>query len=147
MKFTEASIKRVFILRLEHKDRVPDAIEKFAQMKEIRNGMCIMVGGVDKKSKIVVGPKNGDKMPPFPMEYMLNGVHEVAAVGTIFCNETGQPKLHMHAALGRKGKTRTGCVRLGINIWKTCEVVIFELINSSARRVKDKETGFELLEV
>jgi predicted DNA-binding protein with PD1-like motif len=53
----------------------------------------------------------------------------------------------MHAAFGRNEKTVTGCVRLGVDVWRIGEVVMLELTETSARRVVDKETGFEFLEV
>lgn len=36
----------------------------------------------------------------------------------------GQPKLHLHAALGRSGKTTTGCLRPGVKTWLVGEVII-----------------------
>ncbi|RJX22504.1 MAG: DUF296 domain-containing protein, partial [Ammonifex sp.] len=41
----------------------------------------------------------------------------------------------------------TGCTREGVTIWHIGEVIILELINSSAQRKIDPTTGFELLEV
>ena len=81
------------------------------------------------------------------MMTLLKGVHEGCGVGTIFVNEKGKPKLHMHASFGRNDKAVTGCVRLGVDVWQIGEIVILELAGASARRVKDKETGFELLDV
>ncbi|OGS23665.1 MAG: DNA-binding protein [Elusimicrobia bacterium RIFOXYB2_FULL_48_7] len=146
MKYSEAKIGRAFIIRLEDGDKIPDSIESFAEKNGIRSGMCILVGGIDDRGKIVVGPRHGDRMPPDPMAYVLKGAHEAAAVGTIFPDENNKPKLHMHAAMGRKGKTRTGCVRLGVTVWKMVEIVLIELTGNSARRVKDKATGFEMLQ-
>jgi hypothetical protein len=53
-------------------------------------------------------------------------VHEIAGVGTIFPDESGAPVLHMHAAMGRDGVTRAGCIRPGIEVWQLGEVVILE---------------------
>jgi len=33
-----------------------------------------------------------------------------------------------------------------VKIWQVCEVILIELLNTSARRVPDPETGFELLQ-
>jgi predicted DNA-binding protein with PD1-like motif len=68
-------------------------------------------------------------------------------VGTIFADEEGKPKLHMHASFGRKENTVTGCVRLGVDVWRIGEVVVMELTGVMARRAKNKETGFEFLEI
>jgi predicted DNA-binding protein with PD1-like motif len=37
-------------------------------------------------------------------------------------------------------------MRAGVQVWQIGEVVIFELIGTAAKRIKDKETGFEMLE-
>ncbi len=91
-------------------------------------------------------PKDGDAMPPEPMVILLKGVHESCGIGTIFTDEEGKPKLHMHASFGRNYNAITGCVRMGVDVWQIGEVVILELAGGSARRAKNKETGFELLE-
>ena len=77
----------------------------------------------------------------------LDGIHEVAGVGMIFPNERGEPVLHMHAALGRGGVTRAGCVRAGIDVWMIGEAVIRELVDSTSLRRRDPATGFELLDI
>ena len=80
------------------------------------------------------------------MLHELAGVHEIAGVGTIFPDESGKPVLHMHAALGREGITRAGCVRKGVDIWRVGEVIMIELLDNSATRKLDPSTGFELLD-
>lgn len=96
---------------------------------------------------MVVGPRDGTVFPPEPMVTLLRGVHEGCGVGTIFIDEEGKPKLHMHASFGRNDNAVTGCVRLGVDVWQIGEVVILELAAAKARRVKDKKTGFDLLDV
>ena len=147
MKYSEGTIGRVFVLRLEDGDHLPDTIETFAGAKNIRSGMCIFVGGINDGGKIVVGPEDGTKMPPVPMLFDLVGVHEVAAVGTIFSDADENPVLHMHAAMGRSGKTSTGCIRPGVDVWQIGEVIILEITDVNATRLKDPKTGFNLLEI
>ena len=147
MDFTEAKLGRIFILRLHQNDRLHEVIEKFASQKQVSSALCFFLGGAEDKSKVVVGPKDGKALPPEPMVTLLKGVHEACGVGTIFIDEQGKPKLHMHASFGRNDNAVTGCVRLGVDIWQIGEVVILELANSSAKREKDKDTGFEFLEV
>ena len=78
---------------------------------------------------------------------MLFRSSETIGVGTIFTNEDDQPKLHLHASMGSYNGVMTGCTRQGVDIWLVAEVVILELINHSATRKIDSESGFELLEV
>ncbi len=147
MQYTEAKMGRIFVLRLHDGDHLPDVLEAFAEQKKVSSALCFLVGGMKDKGRVVVGPKNGDVLPVEPMVTLLNGVHEVCGVGTIFLNEEGKPKLHMHASFGRGEKAVTGCVRKGMDVWRIGEVVVLELAGATAERVVDKETGFELLEV
>jgi len=147
MDFTEAKLGRIFILRLHQGERLHEVIEKFASQKKVSSALCFFLGGAEDNSKVVVGPKDGKVLPPEPMVTLLKGVHEGCGVGTVFTDEQGKPKLHMHASFGRNDNAVTGCVRLGVDVWQIGEVVILELAGVSARRAKDKETGFDLLEV
>ena len=122
-------------------------IEKFAEKKKIFSALCFFLGGAEDKSKVVVGPKDGKAMPPEPMVTLLKGVHEACGIGTIFTDEQGEPKLHMHASFGRNDSAITGCVRMGVDVWQIGEAVILELGDSQAKRIKNKDTGFEFLEV
>ncbi len=146
MDYSKAEIGRIFILRLHDGEILHEALESFAEKSKIHSALCFFLGGAEDKSKLVVGPKNGDVLPIEPMMTLLKGVHEGCALGTIFTDEEGKPKLHMHGSFGRNDNAVTGCVRLGVEVWCIGEVVMIELAGSSAKRVKNKETGFELLE-
>ncbi len=146
MNYTQTSLGRIFVLRLHQNECLHEIIENFAKEKQVKSGMCFFLGGAEDKSKVVVGPKDGKTTPPEPMITLLRGVHEGYGVGTIFPDEAGLPKLHMHASFGRNENTVTGCVRMGVDVWQIGEVVIFEFAGGSAKRAKNKETGFELLE-
>jgi predicted DNA-binding protein with PD1-like motif len=146
LDYTEANLARIFILRLRQNEVLHEEIEKFASQKQIKSALCFFLGGAEDKSKVVVGPKDGKVVPPQAMITLLQGVHEGVGVGTIFTDEKGLPKLHMHASFGRDDNAVTGCVRSGVDVWKIGEVVILELIGDSAKRIKNPETGFEFLE-
>ncbi len=147
MQFTEAKMGRIFILRLHDGDHLPDVLENFAEKQRVSSALCFLVGGVKDTSRLVVGPKSGDELPPEPVVTILGGVSEIAGIGTIFVNEQGKPKLHMHAAFGREQETITGCVRMGVDVWQIGEVIILELTDAQGKRAVDMKTGFEFLEV
>jgi len=147
LNYTEAKLGRIFILRLNHGECLHEVIEKFATEKQVSSALCFFLGGAEDKSKVVVGPKDGAALPPEPMVTLLRGVHESCGVGTIFTDEQGKPKLHMHASFGRNDTAVTGCVRMGVDVWQIGEVVILELAGSSAKRAKNKDNGFEFLEI
>jgi predicted DNA-binding protein with PD1-like motif len=146
VQYSEGQVGRVFAIRLEHGEPMPETLEKFAAEQGVASGLAIMVGGADKGSQFVVGPEDADTLPPVPMVNALSGVHEVAAVGTLFPDEEGQPVLHMHAAFGRGDDTKTGCIRAGIVTWHVLEVILLEVTGLAASRRPDPATGFHLLQ-
>ena len=145
MKHSEARTGRVFVLRLEDGEILHECVERFAAGHGVSAATVIAVGGADTASRIVVGPEQDRALPVVPVDRAIEGMHELAGVGTIFPDETGRPVLHMHAALGREGEAAVGCVRAGVRTWHVLEVVITELVGSCARRVPDPATGFRLL--
>jgi predicted DNA-binding protein with PD1-like motif len=145
MKFSEAGLGRIFVIRLEDGEIVHEVIEKFAGEHRITAAALIVLGGADSGSRLVVGPEAGRAKPVVPIQHILGDVHEVCGTGTLFPDEQGNPILHMHMACGRQADTITGCVRTGVRVWHVMEVVLFELAHSTGRRIMDAETGFKLL--
>ena len=146
MKYSEARLGRMFIIRLEDGEILHEKVEEFARTHAIAAAAVIALGGIDEGSKLVVGPEHGRSKPISPMEHILDDVHEIAGVGTIFPDRDHNPVLHMHIASGRNESTITGCVRRGVKVWHIIEVILFELMDTSACRMFDTQTGFELLE-
>jgi predicted DNA-binding protein with PD1-like motif len=145
MKYSQAKQGRIFVIRLEDGDIIHEEIERLAGKESIVAAALIIIGGADKNSILVVGPEHGRKEPIVPMEHILDNVNEVVGTGTIFPNEEGKPILHMHIACGRQASTVTGCIRRGIKTWHVLEVILFELVDTTAVRALDSITGFELL--
>ncbi|WP_320042780.1 PPC domain-containing DNA-binding protein [uncultured Desulfobacter sp.] len=145
MKYSQAKQGRIYIIRLEDGDIIHEELEKFAKEKAITAAALTIIGGADKESKLIVGPEHGRTETIIPMEHILNNVNEIVGTGTIFPNESGEAKLHMHIACGREESTVTGCVRNGVRTWHILEVILFELVETTAVRVFDPTTGFELL--
>ena len=145
MKASEGRLGRVFVIRLEEGDVLPECIERFAQDNGVSVGHAIMVGGIGD-GQVVVGPRHSDRAPPEPMLLPVDGAHEVVGLGVLAPGTEGRPVLHMHAALGRSGNTLTGCVRPGVTTWLVGEVILYEILGTEARRVQDESSGFALLE-
>jgi predicted DNA-binding protein with PD1-like motif len=146
MQAGEGKIGRVFVIRLEDGDLLPACIERFAEEKHIKNGFVLLVGGIGR-GQVVVGPRYSDQMPPEPMFLPIDGAHEVAGVGVLAPGEDGKTILHMHAAMGRSGKTTTGCIRPGVTTWLIGEAILYEILDINTRRILDKKSGFALLQV
>lgn len=145
MQHREGRIGRIFVLRLEQGERLPEAIETFARDQGLMEAMVIYVGGAQDGSRLVVGPEAGRRDAVLPLIHTLSGIQEVLGVGTLFPNEAGEPVLHLHAATGREGGATVGCTRAGMEVWLVGEVIILEVVGTAARRRKDPQTGFALL--
>jgi predicted DNA-binding protein with PD1-like motif len=145
MRAAEGKLGRVFVIRLDDGDKIPDCIEKFAIEKNISHGHLIMVGGISG-GQVVVGPRISDQMPSDPMLLPVDEAHEVVGVGVLAPGEDGKPVLHLHAALGRSGQTLTGCLRPGVKTWLVGEVILYEITGVNATRVMHTKSGFALLE-
>ena len=146
MKASEGRLGRIFFIRLEDGDRLPDCIEQFAVENNISAGHVIFVGGIGG-GQIVVGPRDSNSMPPEAMLLPVDGAHEVLGVGTLASDENGNRILHMHAAMGRSGNTMTGCIRPGVDAWLVGEAIIYEILDTSASRKLDEKSGFKLLDI
>jgi len=146
MKYTEGHIGRVFILRLEDGDLLPQTIEQFAKEKQINHGHVTMIGCVSS-GEVVVGPRKTEEMPPDPMKVPIEGAHETIASGVLVINEQNEPVLHFHGALGRAGRTITGCLREGTKTWLVGEVIIYEILGVNAIRKYEPDSGFVLLDI
>ena len=148
MNVAEGTIGRVFVLRLEHGERLPDCVEAFALERGLSRAFCALVGGVGNGTIVtgpVAGPDGKAAMPPVPVLTALIGTQEVAAVGTLFPDAEGRPRLHMHGAFGHGEEARVGCIRPGIDVWTIGEFLIIELLGLGMTRRRDPATGFELL--
>lgn len=147
MHYTQVEQGRIFALRLEEKDELPDDIEELARKENISSALVFFLGGADSDSRVVVGPAENNQEEIKPQVNSLPGISEAVGFGTIFPDEEGAPKLHLHAAFGRGDKTLTGCTRRGVSIWMIGEVVVMELLGHDSARITDPETGFELLDL
>lgn len=145
MIYTTAKQGRVFIVRLEDGEILQDSIEKIALKENIQRAFVQVVGGADKDSILITGPEKGRSRVIKPMHSILNEMHEIFGNGTIFPDEKGNPKLHMHIACGREDDTICGEIRNGVKIWHVAEIIIIELLDNNSTRRLDKETGFDLL--
>jgi predicted DNA-binding protein with PD1-like motif len=146
MKHAEATQGRVFVIRLEDGEILHEEIERFAKEQGVRAAALVAVGGAGAGSRLVVGPKDRSRRPIEPMVAELSDTHEAAGTGTLFPDEEGNPRLHMHVAAGRGDATTTGCARTGLRVWQTMEIVMIELVGEDSIRRFDAGVGFAMLE-
>ena len=145
MDSSEGTSGRVFVLRLNDGEVLHESIEKFAKANGIAAATVIAVGGAGKGSVLTVGPALPLSSPVVPLRHVLDAPCELTGNGTIFQNAAGDPVLHMHCSCGREGRSVTGCVRSGVKVWLVMEAVISEIMGAKAKRLADRDSGFELL--
>ncbi len=144
MRYSEAKAGRTFVIRLEDGEILHEEVERFAKDKGINAAKLMIVGGIDKGSKLVVGPRISRAPLIEPMEHIIEDACEVEGFGTIFPNEEGNLISHIHLSAGRREKVVTGCARRGVKVWLVLEVILTELCDCDAKRIRD-HNGFELL--
>ncbi len=146
MEYSVGQVGRVIVARLEDDEAIYPSIETICVKESIQSAAVWIIGGI-KRGGVIVGPKDPDQRPPEPMLEKFNDARELLGVATVFPNESGQPTLHLHAAIGREKNPLVGCPREGADCWLINEIVIMELSGIQAKRILDKESGFELLNI
>ncbi|MGP8321329.1 MAG: PPC domain-containing DNA-binding protein [Methanosarcinaceae archaeon] len=139
MEYTKGTIGRVFVARVDHGDDLLIELEKLAKIENIESAMFVLIGAV-RKAKLVTGPKESS-IPPDIMWTEYNDVHEIVGVGNIF-PENGNPKIHLHTAVGRGESAKVGCMRGDSETFMVLEVFILEISGILASRVFDSTMGF-----
>jgi uncharacterized protein len=147
MQVSQGTMGRVFVLRLEDGERIPDVIEAFALEKCMKAALVVYVGGAADGSKVVVGPEGSKGDPIVPMIHTLQGIQEAVGVGTLFPDDAGRPVLHLHAATGREGRATVGCTRAGVEVWLIGEVILVELLGIDGRRQASAASELKLLQL
>jgi predicted DNA-binding protein with PD1-like motif len=144
MEYTQGRTGRVFVARLEDGESIYDVVEEIAHKESIEAASVLAIGGI-RKGKVVTGPQHptGTVVPHYEE---FDDARELVGVGTVFLQE-GKPSLHFHAGIGRRDSALVGCPRAGMSVYLVLEVIITELVDVSAERAYDPESGANLLKV
>lgn len=144
MHYNKGEVGRIFLLKFHDDDVLLDGITKLAKKEGIKAATLIFIGAL-KKGDLVTGPKK-PVIPPEPNWVAFKDAWEVMGIGTIFTNKNG-PQIHIHASMGKKLKTLTGCVRKKSKVFLVIEAVVFELKGVRASKDIDPKTGLNLLRI
>ncbi len=144
MRYTQGTMGRVFVARLDDGESIYDVVHELAARETIEAAAVFALGGI-RKGKVVTGPENptGTVVPHYEE---FDDARELVGVGTVFRSE-GKPALHFHAGIGREDSALVGCPRAGMSVYLVLEVVIVELIGVAAERAYDEGSGLHLLRV
>lgn len=144
MDYAIGSTGRVFAVRFDHEDDFLGGLTELALKENIRCAWFNVIGGI-LEADVVTGPK-APVMPPEPVWHEMREAREVLGTGSLFRDETGEPKIHLHTALGHHGHTLTACMRKGTKTYLVLEVYLVEIAGIDASRPWYAAGGFNRVE-
>jgi len=143
MEYRSGKIGRVFVIRFDDGDDFLQELTNVVNKEDIQNGWFTMLGGL-RQADVVTGPEE-PTMPPKPVWAKVDGAREVVGLGSVFRDEAGTPKIHLHTALGHHGQTMTACVRKGTKTYLILEAYLTEITELDATRPWFPEGEFNRL--
>jgi predicted DNA-binding protein with PD1-like motif len=143
MEYAIGKTGRIIAARLYEGEDLYEAIHEIAVAEKIKSAAVFITGGF-RKANVVVGPEQ-EKPQVIPEFRDFIGPGEVLGVGTIY-NCKGEPKLHIHTAIGKTDEVMVGCPRDGTKTFLILEVTIIEIVGLNAERKFDEKTGLSLLQ-
>lgn len=142
MQYAKGTLGRVFLLKFDNGDIFIKELDSFARKENIKAATIVFLGAL-RKGHIVTGPKK-PVIPPEPNWRVFKDGWEVMGMGTIFQGRSS-PQIHIHASMGKRNKTITGCVRKESSVFLVIEAVVFEIKGVRAAKELDPKTGINLL--
>lgn len=144
MKYTQGTLGRVFVAKLDDGDPIYDSVLEIARRENIKSAAVMAVGGI-RSGKVVTGPEDpNSKVVPIVSEF--DDARELVGFGMIFPMD-GKPSLHMHAGIGNHEQVMVGCPRIAANVYLVLEVVIIELLGIEATREFDPKWAVHVLKM
>jgi predicted DNA-binding protein with PD1-like motif len=142
MKYQTGRAGRILVAKFDDNDDILGGLREIAKNENIRSALFHLVGGT-RRGKMVVGPET-DELPPRPVWKELGESHELLATGTIFW-QGDEPKIHLHGAFGKHGRTSVGCLREDARTFIVIEAIVIEIEGIDACRKIDPAVGMPLL--
>jgi len=145
MEYAVGRQGRIVVARLSEGEDLYGCVEGLAAKENIRAAAVFITGGI-RKANVVVGPK--EEKPKVVGDFKaFVGPGEVLGVGTLYVDDEGSPKMHLHAAIGKRDEIIVGCPRGGASVFLVLEVTIIEIDGIEAARTFDPEHGIKLLKI
>ena len=143
-KYQVGKTGRVVVARFEDKEDVLGNLSIIAKKEGISAAAFYLVGGMGEGKFVVVTEKV--ELPPSPVWRDLGESDEVVGFGSIF-NQNNEPRVHLHAAFGKKDTVKVGCLRENSQTFLVLEAVIIELSGINAVREFDPVSGLNILKL
>lgn len=146
MQYSVGQVGRTVVARLENNDPIYESVLTICQKENIINAAVWIIGGV-QKAGVVVGLESSTDLYSDPVVENFDDAREILGIGTVFPDENNELILHLHAGIGSKNNSIIGCPRIKANCWLINEIVIMELTGIKAKRIKDVNSEFKLLQL
>ncbi len=141
MQYSEGSLGRIFVLRMDDGEDLIAMLQKFVREKKIESCMALFIGAI-RDGRMVTGPEE-PVVPPVPHFEPFDDAWEVFGMATVYPSAKG-PKMHIHSALGQRREALLGCIRERAKVYLVVEAVLFEFSGLSVRREWDEGTELYL---
>jgi uncharacterized protein len=138
----EENGQRTFVVVLGTGDEVRDCLGRFAGRERLSAARLTAIGAFERATLRFYDWEAKDYQP-IPVEEQV----EVASLnGDIALDQSGEPKLHLHAVLARRDGAAVGGDLQEGRVRPTLEVMVTES-PAHLRRVHDAETGLALIQI
>ncbi len=136
----EADRLRIYAAVLDIGDEVAECLTRLAADERLTAGQVSAIGAFESATLAFWDweKKDYEKIP------VREQVEVLSLAGDMTLDETGGPKLHLHAVLGRRDGTTIGGHLLQARVRPTLEVIVNES-PAHLRRVHDPRTGLALI--
>ncbi|MDM7912567.1 MAG: DNA-binding protein, partial [Methanotrichaceae archaeon] len=118
MHYSEGSLGRVFVLRVDDGEDLIESLRKFVLAKGVDSCMALFIGAL-KEGRAVTGPEL-PTIPPVPHWEEYRDGWEVFGMATIYPSAEG-PMMHIHSALGQRREALLGCIRERARVYLVVE--------------------------
>lgn len=143
MKYSRGNIGRVFVARMDSGDDLTGDLKRLAREERIGAAVLYVVGAL-KEASMVVGPERCS-LPPDPVWRSFSDCREVLGIGTLFPDDSGEPVLHLHGAVGRGDAALAGCIRGEAGVYLVSEVIVLEIVGTGAVKIFEEQSGLKML--
>jgi uncharacterized protein len=134
--------EKTFVLVFATGDAAVAGLTAFAKEKKLGASHLTAIGGFQEATLgyFNLDKKDYDKLP------VRAQVEVLSLVGDITLTDKGEPKIHVHAVLGRSDGTTRGGHLIEARVRPTLEVMLIESPHR-LRRKHDPESGLALIQV
>jgi predicted DNA-binding protein with PD1-like motif len=139
-KVHDAHGQRTFVVVLDKGDEVRTCLHEFAVRQRLSAAQLTAIGAF-QRATIRYFDWEAKTYQPIPLDEQ---VEVVSLNGDIALDQDGDPKLHLHAVLGKRDGTAMGGDLESGHVRPTLEVIVTES-PAHLRRVEDPETGLALI--